>query len=102
MKTSESKRKYSTNLITAILVLIMIAGQACSQKSTEAPTASTPVSSNAAPQVETLADNLNHPWGMAFLPDGRLLVTERAGTLRILDKNNKLSEPLQEIGRAHV
>tara|TARA_R100000322_G_scaffold40242_2_gene25070 strand:- start:7800 stop:8774 length:975 start_codon:yes stop_codon:yes gene_type:complete len=32
---------------------------------------------------------------MAFLPDGRLLVTERAGTLRVLDSRNQLSDPLK-------
>lgn len=44
--------------------------------------------------VTNLASGLNHPWGMVFLPDGRLLVTERAGQLRILDTDNTLSEPL--------
>jgi glucose/arabinose dehydrogenase len=47
--------------------------------------------------VEELVSGLNHPWGMAFLPDGRLLVTERKGQLRILGKDNKLSEPLQGV-----
>lgn len=35
-------------------------------------------------RVETVADGLNHPWGMVFLPDGRMLVTERAGRLRVI------------------
>lgn len=45
-------------------------------------------------QVEALAEGLVHPWGMAFLPDGRALITERPGRLRILATDNTLSEPL--------
>lgn len=44
-------------------------------------------------QVTTLVKNLENPWGMAFLPDGRLLITERPGRLRIYSKG-KLSAPL--------
>lgn len=35
-------------------------------------------------RVETLAQGLEHPWSLAFLPDGRMLVTERSGRLRLI------------------
>lgn len=37
-----------------------------------------------APQIRLLLDSLQAPWGMAFLPDGRILVTQKAGTMVIL------------------
>jgi glucose/arabinose dehydrogenase len=45
-------------------------------------------------QVETVARGLEHPWALAFLPDRRILVTERPGRLRIVDAAGKLSAPL--------
>ena len=44
--------------------------------------------------VETIATGLANPWALAFLPDGRLVVTERAGRMRIVGKDGKLSSPL--------
>lgn len=44
--------------------------------------------------LSQFAGGLDHPWGMAFLPDGRLLVTERAGRLRIVGSDGRVSAPL--------
>jgi glucose/arabinose dehydrogenase len=40
---------------------------------------------------------LSHPWGLAFLPDGSMLVTERPGTLRHVTADGKVSEPLSGV-----
>ncbi len=48
-------------------------------------------------KVETIASGLENPWGLAFLPDGRMLVTERAGRLRIVAKDGTKSEPLKGV-----
>jgi glucose/arabinose dehydrogenase len=52
--------------------------------------------------VETLARDLQNPWGLAFLPDNRMLVTERAGRLRIVDANGTLSAPIEGLPRIAV
>ena len=43
--------------------------------------------------IETVVDGLEHPWSVDFLPDGRMLVTEKPGRLRIVE-NGILSEPV--------
>ena len=49
-------------------------------------------------RVETIASGLEHPWGLAFLPDGRYLVTERnPGQLRIGTVDGGLSEPVRRV-----
>jgi aldose sugar dehydrogenase len=44
--------------------------------------------------AETLASGLQNPWGLAFLPDGRFLVTERPGRLRVLGADGSVSAPV--------
>ena len=60
----------------------------------QAPQSPTPAPVAAPVKVETIASGLEHPWGLTFLPDGRMLVTERPGRLRIVSRDGRLSPPL--------
>jgi len=43
---------------------------------------------------ETLASGLENPWALAFLPEGRFLVTERPGRMRVIEVDGRLGAPL--------
>jgi glucose/arabinose dehydrogenase len=45
-------------------------------------------------RVDTVADDLDTPWGIEFLPDGDMLVSERPGRLRIVGRNGKVQPPV--------
>ncbi len=53
-------------------------------------------------ELETVVDGLTHPWGMAFLPDGRLLVTERVGRLLLVDPEAGSAEVLDGTPTVHA
>ena len=59
-------------------------------------------SEQGAVRLVTVAEGLENPWGIAFLPDGRALVTERPGRLRIVAKDGKLGAPLAGVPAVHV
>ena len=81
--------------LTAITALIFAFLPAARSQAPAGPPPDAVPSSAGDLRVERLA-TLEYPWGMAMLPDGRLLVTEKPGRLRIWE-NGKLSEPVQGV-----
>lgn len=47
--------------------------------------------------VRLVAEGLQFPWGMAFMPDGNVLITEKVGRLRIITPDGKVSEPIKGV-----
>ena len=67
-------------ILAAVLAIVVLAGAAGAQTIRSREHAFT---------VEKIVEGLEHPWSLAFLPDGRMLVTERPGRLRII-RNGRL------------
>jgi len=55
-----------------------------------------------APKLSLITDRLTSPWGIVSLPDGRLLVTEKKGNIRIVSINGDISPPLKNIPKVHI
>jgi len=76
--------------VSAVFLALGIAAAPARAEITDAPKPGTP----SKVKVETFAEGLEHPWGMQFLPDGRLLVTEQPGRMRVVGKDGTLSQPI--------
>jgi glucose/arabinose dehydrogenase len=51
---------------------------------------------------EVIAKGLDHPWGMTFIDNGRMLVTERSGKMRVVQPDGKLSAPIEGLPKIDV
>lgn len=74
-----------------LLVLTLLGTAACAAPT---PPQETLTSEHHSFRVETVAAGLDHPWSLAFLPDGRMLVTERAGRLRVIEQGALVPDPV--------
>ena len=77
--------------VGGILLVVSLSGCGGGKTGTTASAGSAPAPgpSATAPAVVTLNSSLNSPWGLAFLPDGRMLVTQKAGSLLLLSADGK-------------
>lgn len=84
-----------------VLALTAIPLVACQAQRPTGPAQASPqpASTPGVVTVETVAKGLENPWGLAFLPDGCMLVTERPGRLRMVTMDGKVSPPLRAIPR---
>ncbi len=88
-------------LATLVLVAGLVSGVPMLVQA-QAPRSPTPAPVNGAVRVQTVARGLEHPWALAFLSDGRMLVTERPGRMRIVAPDGRLSEPLAGVPRVQA
>ena len=78
----------------ACWTLAATACEAQAPRTGPAPSSPQPRPIDAPVRVDTVARGLENPWALALLPDGRILVTERPGRLRVVDRNGTLSGPV--------
>lgn len=81
--TTTSRRSFAAPLLGALLLL--------------AGALSTYPARATEPEVELLARGLQNPWAVAFIGQGRMLVTERPGRMRVIEVDGRVGEPLEGV-----
>ena len=86
-----------SKVITAVAFVTVAVASELSAQAARPATAAAEVKRTQTGNVNVVRlASLDNPWGMAFLPDGRLLITEKAGRLRIYDRG-RLSAPVEGV-----
>jgi aldose sugar dehydrogenase len=86
----------------AAAVWLCSCGSPPADSQAQAPRSPTPRPTEGVVRVETVARGLEHPWALEFLPDGRMLVSERPGRIRIVNPGGGISEPLAGVPEVHA
>jgi aldose sugar dehydrogenase len=102
MRSTGTTRRMAT--LACLLIAAPLVTQCKAQRPRTGPAQASPQPRPTDGNVtaETVVSGLEHPWALAFLPDGRILVTERPGRLRIVDTGGRLSEPLAGVPAVHA
>lgn len=87
-----ARQRSRTGKLSAVLWGVL-AGGCASTTAIAVETSGQPIT------VQVVAQGLTHPWGLAFLPGGRFLVTERGGQLRVVDAHGTVGPPLAGVPR---
>jgi len=86
--------RYPVRVLLALLAVAIVSGPAAAETVYK--------SEHYRLRLVTVAKGLEHPWSFAFLPDGRILVTERPGRLRIVGPGGTLSAPVKGVPRVYA
>src|SRR5688500_19613224 len=80
----------TSKLLPVLLSLVLIS---CERGGAQGPAHASPQPgwNNDVVRAEPVAQGLSHPWGFEFLPDGRIIVTERDGNVRIVGRDGRPS-----------
>ena len=81
-------------IISLLIFVVVLSSNSCESKKNSSELL---LSKEFVLRIDTLATGLENPWGMAFLPDGRILIAERPGTLRVFTDGKLLDTPVQGI-----
>ena len=98
----ELKRRYRCSLFSILYLAFLLAPCFANVAAAQAPRSPQPQPIAGELRVTTIAKNLEHPWSIEFLPDGRMLVSERPGRLRRVERDARVSEPLGGVPQVYA